>query len=79
MLRALSLLSVTYSNDGLSDTVEVLINSTLIGYFLTFAKFNGGYEWNNFQTETLFESKATVRAHSGQQNMLEVLAHETDK
>ena len=53
----LSLRSVTYSNDGLSDTVEVLINNALIGYFLTFAKSNGGDEWNNFQTETLFDQK----------------------
>ena len=78
----LSLRSVTYSNDGLSDTVKVLINSTLIGYFHTFAKSNSGYEWNNFQTASNFyvnESKATVRAHSGQQNVLEVLAHKTDK
>ena len=78
----LSLRGVTYSDDGLSDTVEVLINNTLIGYFHTFAKSNSGYEWNNFQTQlqiSVNESKATVRAHSGQLNMLEVLAHETDK
>ena len=73
-----NLYSLRYSNDGSSETVQVSINDTLIGSFRTLASSNYGHNWNIFYTETIFQSKATLKAHSGSY-IIEVFSRDTDK
>ena len=54
------------------------INDTLIGSFRTLASSNYGHNWNIFYTETIFQSKATLKAHSGSY-IIEVFSRDTDK
>ena len=71
----LQLLSVTYSNDGPSDRVQVSLDTTSLGSFQTFASSNGGKNWNIFRTQNGFTSKVKL---SYSRFMITVDALETD-
>ena len=72
----LLLLSVTYSNDGPADTVNVSINGTLLWSFNTTEEFNGGHNWNVFY-EANVKSPFKVQMSDGQ-SLLKISAVETD-
>ena len=71
------LLSVTYSNDGPSDTINVLVNETLLGSFNTTAEYSGGQNWNIFYQANI-KSPLKVRMSDGQ-SKLKILAVATDR
>lgn len=56
----LQLKSVTYSNDGLSDSIQVSLDNTSLGSFQTYASSNGGENWNSFRTQNGFASKVQL-------------------
>ena len=72
----LQLMSVTYSNDGPSDRVQVSLDTTSLGSFQTYASSNGGKNWNIFRTQSGFASKVTL---SDSRFMIIVDALETDE
>ena len=58
------LLSVTYSNDGFMDSIQVSLDGILLGSFQTYASSSGGENWNTFRTQRGFVSK--VQLHDSQ-------------
>ena len=40
--------SITYSNDGQSDRIQISLDRTMMGTFRTRAKSNNGHAWNEF-------------------------------
>ena len=57
---SLELLSVTYSNDGDADRIEITLNNTLLANFTTYELHNDGHNWNAFRTEVGFQIKQPV-------------------
>ena len=74
---SMELVSLTYSNDGDGDIVEVFINKHLIKSFESYAESNNGSNWNKFRTKTVFSSKSTVSISNGL-STLRVLAANAD-
>ena len=72
----MQVMHVIYSNDGMSDTVEMFLNEKKLGSFRTVAKSQGGELWNVFR-----KSKAVGKAVpllTGQ-NTLKLLVTEADQ
>lgn len=57
---SIQLVSVTYSNDGLGDEIQVSLNNTSLGSFRTKAYSSNGYGWNLFKTSSGFSKKVPL-------------------
>lgn len=55
----LSIYNIRYSNDGLSDDLELWMNGTRIANFTTISKFGNGYEWNVIRNSRRLGSAAS--------------------
>ena len=64
--------NVRYSNDGESDTVELLLNQTKIGSFRTRAASRGGHLWNVFEDTGVVGNPVLLSA--GQNYSLKLVA-----
>ena len=72
---SMELLSVTYSNDGDADSIEISLNNSLLANFKTYEHHNDGHNWNAFHTEDGFQMRQPVNDGHTQ---LEVAARELE-
>ena len=72
----MQVMSVTYSNDGMSDTVEMFLNERKLGSFRTVARSKEGELWNVFRRSGVLGKAVPLLTG---QNVLKLLVTEADK
>ena len=72
----MQVMSVRYSNDGMSDTVEMFLNERKLGSFRTVAQSKEGELWNVFRSSGVLGKAVPLLTG---QNALKLLVTEADK